>query len=382
MSTYRVVILGRKADASEAETLKRLAAVLEGSTESLQQMVSGTRAVAIHGSDIATATRMHKLIEEAGCLCVIETEELPTSPTTYRVVIAGLKPGQDRGEAVQRLAATFNQPVERISALVAGSRAVVKRGADMAVAAKMHAAIDATGFACVVEPEVSDMALDIGPSGDAKAGAATSTGQSGAWANLGLRFRQTRYIIGTVVAVFVMVAIGLRVLIPSETSTEGVWVPNSPLVADQRAIPIKVNVGTLSSVQDEYTRGALRRMPAINTILSKIKTTKNLIDGSVDIDVTISSPCKDYVFLTRAFDRNGQFLAAAATPTCWEMFKEEQEGPKSLTFKMSIRDLRDTDFVQFGLLPTVNVNPFRQGPLMIPWSPPISEIERSLEVEN
>lgn len=77
--------------------------------------------------------------------------------TTYRVVIVGLKTGHDADEVVRRLAAMFNQPVERLRALVAGSRTVVKRGADMALAARMQAAIEGAGCEVVVEPEVGEV---------------------------------------------------------------------------------------------------------------------------------------------------------------------------------------------------------------------------------
>ncbi|MFO1395563.1 MAG: hypothetical protein U1F48_00725 [Burkholderiales bacterium] len=76
--------------------------------------------------------------------------------TTYRVVITGIKAGHNREEVLQRLAAMFKQPVERLRALVTGSRTVVKRGAEMALAAKMQATIEAAGCDVVVEPEVSD----------------------------------------------------------------------------------------------------------------------------------------------------------------------------------------------------------------------------------
>ena len=78
---------------------------------------------------------------------------------TYQVVILGLKPGQNRDEALERLAATFKQPVERLSSLVNGTRAVVKRGADISLAAKLQAAIEAAGFEAVVEPEVSEASI-------------------------------------------------------------------------------------------------------------------------------------------------------------------------------------------------------------------------------
>ena len=63
--------------------------------------------------------------------------------------------------ALQRLASTFKQPVERFSVLVPGSRTVVKRGADIALAAKLQTAIEAAGCDCVVEPELIDLSLDV-----------------------------------------------------------------------------------------------------------------------------------------------------------------------------------------------------------------------------
>jgi len=79
------------------------------------------------------------------------------------VIIAGVKPGEDREAALLHLSATFKQPVERLRALVASSHAVVKRGADLALASKMSAAIEAAGFDCVIEPEPAEPTVMTSP---------------------------------------------------------------------------------------------------------------------------------------------------------------------------------------------------------------------------
>ena len=73
--------------------------------------------------------------------------------TTYRVVILRVKAGQDKEAALERLCVAFKQPTDRLRGLLSGSRVVVKRGVDSAVAARMQEAIQTTGFESVIEPE-------------------------------------------------------------------------------------------------------------------------------------------------------------------------------------------------------------------------------------
>lgn len=97
--------------------------------------------------------------------------------TTYRVIILGIKPGQNADVVLQKLAATFRQPIERMGALVSGSRTTVKHGVELSYAAAMQVAIEATGCDCVVEPETSESERDKTPSQTQAAASDLRTGR-------------------------------------------------------------------------------------------------------------------------------------------------------------------------------------------------------------
>jgi TPR repeat protein len=158
---------------------------------------------------------------------------------TYQVVILGLKPGQNRDEALQRLAATFKQPVERLSSLVSGTRAVVKRGADIALAAKLQAAIEAAGFESIVEPEegrapiASAQALNQDVKVDAHAAPSVSPAKEAKVARTAPRSKMSPIVKygGGFILVGVLVAVAVSTLVPRQSQRQPPTTPASLPVA-------------------------------------------------------------------------------------------------------------------------------------------------------
>lgn len=76
--------------------------------------------------------------------------------TTYRVKIQGVVPGRDMGEVATALSQTFKLPVEKLAAVLKVPSFIIKRGLNLADAAKYEEVLRQAGAACIAEAEVEE----------------------------------------------------------------------------------------------------------------------------------------------------------------------------------------------------------------------------------
>lgn len=91
-----------------------------------------------------------------------------------------------------------------------------------------------------------------------------------------------------------------------------------------------------------------------NHSLSNLEVTKNVNSGILNIKVRIDHPqCAKCAFIVRLFDKNGNYLAHFMTENLLHLFgpnvlMAQSSQNADLSFSVDIRDLRDTDIVEFG----------------------------------
>ena len=73
--------------------------------------------------------------------------------STYRIIIRGARPGHAPERVARRLAVLFKLDPEQVTAMLAERALIIKRGVELATAARYQASLEKRGCACMIEPE-------------------------------------------------------------------------------------------------------------------------------------------------------------------------------------------------------------------------------------